>query len=195
MPMNQTFNKRMFTPKGITQDIRFFIVNFPKIIKMMQDSEFDRAFMEKIMTVTTAINGCDYCEWFHAKQALKCGISEEEIKNLLAVQFSTETQPHEMMGLLYAQHYAETEGHPDPEMQEQLTQTYGQEKASQILLTIRMINFGNRYGNTWDAALSRLKGVPAQNGHPLFEGLFFLFNFPIMFPAMLVIRHAQKTSA
>ena len=180
--MNQTFNKRIFTPKILLKDISFFMVNFPKIFKMMRNLQIDHAFMEKIMTVTTAVNGCIYCESFHAKQALKAGINEKEMQNLLNLQFTTTTKPDEITALMYAQHYAETGRQPDPEMNEKLQQAYGAEKAEQIMLVIRMINLGNLYGNTWDAGLSRLSGTPAQNGHPVFEVLFFIFNFPFLFP-------------
>lgn len=144
--------------------------------------------MEKIMTVTTAVNGCVYCAWFHAKQALKCGISENEVNNLLDLQFKTHADPDEMMALLFAQHYAETNRNPDPEMTQNLLEAYGEEKANHILLIIRMINFGNLYGNTWDAVISRFKGSPALKSNLVFEMIFFLGNLPVMFPAMILIR-------
>lgn len=50
-----------------------------------------------------------------------------------------------------------------------------------------MIFFGNLYGNTWDAVLSRFTGVPAQNSHVLFELAFFLLNAPVMLPTMLLV--------
>lgn len=57
---------------------------------------------------------------------------------------------------------------------------------------IRLIFFGNLYGNTWDAVLSRFKGTPAKNSSALFELAFFLLNSPIMFPTMLLMRRDDK---
>ncbi|NLM00837.1 MAG: carboxymuconolactone decarboxylase family protein, partial [Treponema sp.] len=55
----------------------------------MKNANLGEQFMEKIMTVVTAVNGCVYCSWFHAKQAAQSGISQEEITNMLKLQFST----------------------------------------------------------------------------------------------------------
>ncbi len=92
----------------------------------MQD--LDHAFVEKIMTVVTAVNGCRYCSWFHARQAVSSGISQEEVKRMMKLQFQADANQEELMALLYAQHYAETECNPTPEMTEKLVAAYGTEK-------------------------------------------------------------------
>jgi hypothetical protein len=46
---------------------------------------------------------------------------------------------------------------------------YGDKTAKHIKLLIRIIFFGNLYGNTWDAVISRFKGSPAKNSHSLTE--------------------------
>jgi len=35
------------------------------------------------MLAVTAANGCRYCSYFHARQALKNGVGQEEIDQLL----------------------------------------------------------------------------------------------------------------
>jgi hypothetical protein len=55
-----------------------------------------------------------------------------------------------------------------------------------------MISFGNLYGNTWDAVISRLKGKPAPDSNILFEVFYFLLNFLIMIPAMFTIKKDKK---
>ena len=47
-------------------------------------------------------------------------------------------------------------------MVQKLVQTYGQERARDILAHVRMITLGNLSGNTFDALLSRLRGRPAE---------------------------------
>ena len=140
------------------------------------------------MTVTTAVNGCVYCSWFHAKKALDSGISKEEFKNMMNLQFQADASEYELMALLYAQHFAETNRDPDPEMTRKLITYYGTKTAGHIILIIRMIFFGNLYGNTWDAVMSRFKGSPAPNSNILFEFFYFLLNFPVMFPAMILVK-------
>lgn len=188
----QVFDKRVFTPGLFFSDLGFLIWNTPKIIMAFRNKNISRAFIEKIMTVTTAVNGCVYCSWFHAKRALDSGMSEKEVKNMMNLQFQSDANEFELMALLYAQHYAETNRSPDAEMTHKLFACYGEETARHIILLIRMIFFGNLYGNTWDAVLSRFKGRPAGNSNILFELFFFLINFLIMFPAMLLIKRGER---
>lgn len=176
----------------MAKDIRFLLVNFPKIAAAMRDKKVTRAFNEKIMMVTTAVNGCIYCAWFHAKQAVESGISEEEVRKLLNLQFQADATGFEAMALLYAQHFAETDRNPDPAMTKKLFDFYGEQTANQIILFIRMIYFGNLYGNTWDAVLSRFRGVLVPNSKFVFELVFFLLNVPIMFPAMVIMKFDKR---
>jgi len=186
--MDQDFHKRIFTAGTFFEDIGYLIIHTPQIIAASHDKEIGKAFQEKIMTVVTAINGCTYCTWFHARVAVESGISEDELKNLLNLQFQTDAAEREIPALLYAQHYAETNRNPTPEMTEELYSFYGEKTALHIILFIRMIFFGNLSGNTWDAVMSRLKGKPAKNSSVFFEFFFFLFSFIFMMPAMIIVK-------
>ena len=159
-----------------------------KLSAVMKDPAITKAFMEKIMTVVTAINGCVYCAWFHANQALSSGISQEELRNLVKMQFEQDASDFEIPALLYAQHFAETNRQPQPEMEEKLVQFYGPQTAAHIQQIIRMIYFGNLSGNTFDAFLSRLKGKPAASSNPLFEFIFFIFSAPLLLPLLPTVK-------
>ena len=185
------FDRRIYTARALIQDLAFLLSSTFNIRRAFRDENISRAFIERIMTVITAVNGCVYCAWFHARQALESGLSEAEVSNLLKLQFQADASDDEVMALLYAQHYAESDRDPDPEMTRKLFEVYGQDIARHILLFIRMISFGNLYGNTWDAVLSRFKGAPAPGSSLLFELVFFLLNFPVMLPASLIIRNQE----
>jgi AhpD family alkylhydroperoxidase len=186
--MKENFNKKIFTPGLILSDTGFLLVRIPGIISALHNKQISKAFVEKIMTVTTAVNGCTYCSWFHAKQALASGIPEEEVANMLELQFQTHASESEVLALLYAQHFAETNRNPDHEMTRKLFEFYGDKTAKHILLFIRLIFFGNLYGNTWDAVLSRFKGSRTEKSNVFFELLFFMLSFWFMFPIMLVSK-------
>jgi AhpD family alkylhydroperoxidase len=160
----------------------------------MKNANLGEQFMEKIMTVVTAVNGCVYCSWFHAKQAAQSGISQEEITNMLKLQFSTDAKENEITALLFAQHYAETDRNPDEEMTKKLNDFYGETTASHIVLFIRMIYFGNLGGNTFDAFISRLKGKKAPNSSFVFEFFFFLVSLPFMLPIFLFMKKDRKAN-
>ena len=171
----------------------FLLGKTPQIIAALRNMEIGKSFMEKIMTIVTAVNGCTYCTWFHAKQAVSTGISEEEVKNMLNLQFKADASDYEIIGLLYAQHYAETNRNPDKEMTDKLFTFYGEKTANHIILFIRMIYFGNLDGNTFDAFLSRLKGNKAENSNVIFEFFFFIIHAPIMLPLIPATKKYRNT--
>jgi AhpD family alkylhydroperoxidase len=180
--MSQSFNRNIYTFSLLKTDLKFMFSHLSQIRRTMR--ELDQAFIEKIMTVVTAVNGCRYCAWFHARQAIASGLDPQEVRNMMNLQFQTDANEEDLPALLYAQHYAETRGQPDPEMKEKLVAAYGEKKADQIQTVIRMITFGNLSGNTFDAFLSRLRGVKAEGSSPIFEFIFFLFGAPALLPLL-----------
>ena len=190
--MVREFDRKIFTFISLHKDLGFLLYKSPKIIGALRNEKISKAFMEKIMTIVTAVNGCSYCSWFHAKQAIASGISEEEVKNMMKLQFEADTTDFEITGLLYAQHYAETNRNPDQAMTDTLFEYYGKKTANHIILFIRMILFGNLYGNTFDAFLSRLKGNKAKNSNIVFETIFFLINALIFLPILSVTQKHQN---
>lgn len=193
--MKQAFDRKIFTPRIFFSDVIFLISHFFNIIWASRNKKLGKAYAEKIMTVSTAVNGCVYCEWFHAKQAISSGISEEEIKNMLNLQFHADASEFEVPGLLYTQHFAETSRNPEPEMTQRFEEFYGKKTADDIYMYIRMIYFGNLVGNTWDAVLSRIKGNPAPGSKLWFEFVFFILFFIPMFPAMFLMNRDNKKKA
>lgn len=189
------FHKRIFTPGLFLGDTIFVFSNIFNFISALRNRELGRQFMEKVMTVVTAINGCTYCTWFHARQALASGLSPDEIKNMFNLQFHSDASDHEMPALLYAQHYTETNRNPDPDMTRKLFDFYGDRTARHIILFIRMIYFGNLQGNTFDAFLARLKGQKVKDGNFVFELLFFILNIPFMAPLIPFVRKDRKANA
>ena len=190
--MKQNFDKKIYTAGLFINDLLFLLWKMPKIIGAMKNKKIGKAFMEKIMNVTTAVNGCTYCSWFHAKQAIDSGISKEEVKNMMNLQFESDASDFELTALLYAQDYAENNRKPNVDTEAIFYQYYGDKTAKDIILLIRTVFFGNLYGNTWDAVLSRFKGVSAKGSNVLFELIFFLLNFWIMFPIMFLVKKDQK---
>lgn len=107
------------------------------------------------MLAVTAVNGCRYCSYFHTKQALKSGVIVEEISNLLSGDVASCPQD-QAIAVIYAQHWAEADAHPDSEALRRLQQTYGREKTEAIHLILRMIRMGNLLGNSRDYLIYRI---------------------------------------
>ena len=176
------YSGRIYTFKQYREDILYILKNIPRLHRAFNNKNISTSFTEKIMLVTTAVNGCRFCAWFHAKQAIASGMSENEIKEILNLQFHTNASEDEIPALLYAQNYAETDRKPSAEVTQKLFEFYDDGTAGDIILRIRLIYFGNLSGNTFDAFLSRIHGVKAENSNPFFEFFFFLLNFPVFFP-------------
>ncbi len=155
------FSKRIYTPRPLLRDFQNILAHFHEFRLAVRSQRISKAFGEKIMLAVTAVNGCRYCSYGHARAALASGVSQEEVNLLLGGEIG-HVSPDEAPALFFAQHYAESGDYPDPEMVQKLVETYGQEKARDILAHIRMITFGNLSGNTFDALLSRLRGRPAE---------------------------------
>lgn len=187
-PPKEGFNRRIFTADILAEDVTFLMENIGAIVASRNNESLNRAFIEKIMSVVTAVNGCEYCSMFHTMQASAAGISQAEIDDLFELQFETNADKFELPALKYAVHFAETGRNPDHKETAAFVSFYGSETANEIMLFIRLILWGNLLGNTYDAFLSRLKGSPAQNSSIGFEALFFVSAFPLMFPASRVIK-------
>ncbi len=190
--MKNQFDRKIFTAGLWVEDTLFLLHKLPAIAGVLRDKDISRAFMEKIMLVVTAVNGCTYCAWFHAKTALLSGLSQEELKNTLDLQFQTDASDFESLALLYAQHFAETNRQPDPHMTRRLVAYYGEKTAAHIILIIRMMFYGNLIGNTFDAFVSRLEGKRAPNSNVFFEAAFFILLAPVMLPVRPFLNKDTK---
>ena len=109
------------------------------------------------MLAVTEVNQCRYCADFHVKLALEAGLSQEEIEQLLAGVIQ-QCPPDEALAILYARHWAEQAGRPDPEIRQKLVENYGEAKSAAIDIVLRMIQSGNLLGNTFDYLKYRISG-------------------------------------
>lgn len=152
----RTFRRRIYrSPAAFLADFRYMIARRSLIRRAMREL-ISPAFRERLMLAVTEVNGCRYCSYYHAREALKSGISEAELNALLAGQLPADAPAGEHVALAYAQHWAETDAHSDPEAVQWLIATYDEEQAAAIDIVLRMIRIGNLLGNTADYLLYRL---------------------------------------
>ena len=155
--MSRKFDKRIHNLKTQNEDIQKLIAHSDAFIETQLNPVISKAFSESISLAVTQVNGCKLCGYTHAKNALKAGMTEEEVEFLLSGGF--DNAPKEQLeALLYAQHYAESKGNPDPETTRKLLETYGEEKTKDIMSNILIIMLSNLHGNTIEALKYRLKG-------------------------------------
>jgi AhpD family alkylhydroperoxidase len=151
------FNRRTYQSlKDLLADLRYILAYRSSLRKARRGGLVSYAFRERLMLVVTEVNRCRYCSYFHAQEALKAGIPKEELQDLLDGCIPEGSPEEEIPALLYAQHWAENDAHPDPDAQRSLLVDYGKEKADAIQIILRMIRMGNLLGNTGDYWLYHL---------------------------------------
>lgn len=160
----EKFKKRTFNSLGeFIEEFKFIIKNRDRIKKLEEGEIIDAEFRQRLMMAVTEVNGCRYCSYYHSKLALKAGISQEELDSLLAGELK-DCPEDQILALVYAQHWTENKAQPDQEMIDKVKDKYGAEKFETINLAIRMINFGNLSGNSFDFFLYKLSfGLLGQN--------------------------------
>ncbi|NLA81759.1 MAG: carboxymuconolactone decarboxylase family protein [Clostridiaceae bacterium] len=136
------------------------------------------------MLAVTEVNGCQACSYAHTKFALEEGMSAEEIKAILGGDIK-DIPENEMLGILFAQHYADKKGKPSKESWQRLVDEYGQEAALIILAMIRMIQVGNIYGMAISALRDRFKGKASGKTTLIYEFSILIMILVYMPPAFL----------
>lgn len=182
--MERKFDKRIYDIKRQNEDIRKLIAHSDAFVETMLNPVISKVFSESISLAVTQVNGCKLCSYTHAKNALKAGMTEEEVEFLLSGGF--DNAPKEQLeALLFAQHYAETKGNPDPETKQKLLDTYGEEKTKDIMSHILIIMLANLYGNTMEAFKLRIKGKGVE-GSSFWQELAVIINFFRIMPIILL---------
>jgi AhpD family alkylhydroperoxidase len=181
-----TFSKRIYTLPAFTANVKNIFDHMDALRRAARGGRVSHAFAEKIMMVVTSVNGCRYCSYGHSRAALAAGVSESELKKLMALDLG-DFPENEVIALAFAQHYAESCCRPDPAAWERVTSHYGEETANDIMTYLRMITFGNLMGNTFDALLSRLRGKPAADSN-IWSELGVLLGAIWMHPSRLFLQ-------
>ena len=154
--MNTGFRKRTYrNPGDLVADLWFVLRNGPRIAWVLRKRTVPPPFRERLMLAVIGVYRCRMCSWAHTREAFKTGVSTDEIRSLLSGSVD-DCPPDEVVGVLYAQHWADSDAHPAPDATQVLVESYGTEKACAIDLVLRMIRAGNLTGNTWDYLLYRL---------------------------------------
>ena len=156
MTASTTFKRRNWTnARSLFSSLSWPFRHRDQLRRAMVDNGIDVALRERLMLAETQVNACRYCSQFHAREALRAGLSEGETRALLAGELGN-APPEELPAVLYAQHWAETDGHPDLAARQRVLAIYGPEQTESIVVVLRMISIGNLAGNTADYWLYRL---------------------------------------
>jgi AhpD family alkylhydroperoxidase len=152
----KNFNRRTYQNiSAFVADMKTILTKRDQMKLLMRGEIINGAFRERLMLAVTSVNGCRYCSYAHARQALVEGIHQDEI-DALQDGIMEDCPSDELPGLLYAQHWAETQGRTEPAARERIIEKYNEETVRAIELILQTIQMGNLLGNTVDYILYRL---------------------------------------
>lgn len=160
--------KRKFTVAEMYRSIMLVPETIPSLRNNRKNKLVPPDFLERMMLAVTEVNGCAACSYAHAKMALSQGMSSDEIHSFLSGD-GTFVKPEEAKAILFAQHFADTGGHPDDDAYEAIEQSYGEKEALIMLSAVRMMQLGNIYGIPFSAFISRLRGRAYRDSAIVYE--------------------------
>ncbi|MCA9945373.1 MAG: carboxymuconolactone decarboxylase family protein [Anaerolineales bacterium] len=154
--MMQAFKRRIYgSLKEMAADLVWPLQNRARLRQAMRSGLVSVQFRERLMMAVTAVNQCRYCATFHSHESARVGLPQTEIRALLAGELALAPE-EELPALLFAQHYAEQNGRPDPVTRQSLQTTYGPARAEAIETVLRLIRMGNLLGNSTDWLLYKI---------------------------------------
>lgn len=177
------FSKRIFTK--ILFIAIYSILKYQKELKLI-----NKKFKTNIMLSVTYVNGCAICSHHHAKELIKEGANEEELKIMLEGSYK-ELNNYETHALLFAEHYANTFGKFDSDAFIKIKDLYGNETAYGILATIKIIMFGNVYGISFGNIINRLKFRRVTNAK-LLTDIYNTISVVILIPVFVIVNLFRK---
>lgn len=120
----------------------------------------DRKAGERVMLAVTEVNGCALCSHAHARWALDMGLSATEVRGLLS-GVTDEVPDDQLAGIAFAQHYADTGGHPGAGTWATLVHHVGIDAALCVLRATRVMMWGNATGIPLSSLRQRRRGASA----------------------------------
>jgi AhpD family alkylhydroperoxidase len=187
-----THERRTYRFIEFVEESIAFLVRLPHLLRARRRRRVSEGFESKLMLTVTAVNGCRYCGWFHSRLAEHRDVSRDEIRALLSGVVEGSVEDHEIAGVLFAQHFAETNRRPTPEAVARLCEAYDGETVADILVFLRMVTVGNLSGNTYRSFVERLRGRGAGRAGLLDDLLVFIATAPVFGPIGLLMPRGER---
>lgn len=142
------FTKRKYDSfRQFREDLASLWANRKRLNALAEGKALDPAFQARLILAVTQANECTLFSMALAQHAANAGLSPEEISALMAGDADNVPEEH-APAVLYARHWALSDGQPDPRATAAMAHAYGAETLDQIHFLIRLIHIGNRFCNT-----------------------------------------------
>lgn len=133
-----------------------WMLTHPYLISgLLRGKRIDPQFRERLMLAVTEVNRCSLCAWAHTRMALAEGLAKDEVKGLLQGSLD-EVPPEQRTAILFAQHWADTEGKVDGDARVHFEAAYDKATLRALDATMRFIRFWNYSGVFCERILATL---------------------------------------
>jgi AhpD family alkylhydroperoxidase len=174
------FTKRTFSLPLLARSVGAAAAHTPILLAAYVRPATSRVLREKVMLAVTIVNDCRYCSWVHTGFALAHGVDLDELRRTLDAASFGEVEGRDAIAILYAKHFADTVRRPSAEAELALSRAFRGRARAEIMAYVHGIYFANLSGNSVDAWLARLRGIPVVDGHPVAEGAVTVVAAPIL---------------
>lgn len=164
--------------------LRLFLAgcSLPLVKHPADEAKISEQFKERLMLAVTEVNQCQMCSYGHTRMALETGMSSDEIRQLLAGEKS-DTPDDELPAVMFAQHYAESNGKPESSAWIRIIEEYGP-RSRTILAALRTIMAGNAFGIPMGSLKGRFSGNADPRSTPGYEIIMMLTAAAALPPAL-----------
>lgn len=186
------FKKRTMTAPQFVGSLASLVPELNVLYGIWVRNDLDPGFREELMLAVSRLNDCRFCTWGHQEWAHLSGVSNEELAQLEQLDPSGFDR-RKWVAISYVRALVKRDFKGvQPELRRTMQHKYSPREIRQIELVARVMDIGNRGSNTYEAMLSRLRGVPAPEGRILDELVLsgaFLATAPIV---LLYLSRASK---
>ena len=162
----ECFDKPVWTVRTALRELARLPPHLGRVACTSVGWPISSALRERIMLAVAAENQCVYCQLAHSAFGQSAGLSDTEVASILAgMDTAGAAGPAEAAALAYARDLARRDfaSRSEP-LWAALLEHYSPRQREAIDSTARVMNFANRFGNTFDAARARLAGRCEETG-------------------------------
>lgn len=185
------FRKRTISTVQFVSSLSALAPQWSNVYRIWMKRDMDPALREELMLTVSELNQCKYCTWAHHEWANLEGVSDAELaslENLNAQEFDR----RKWLAISYVRALVSANFGPvDAKLQKEVDATYSPQDIQNIQVVTKVMDLGNRTGNTWDALVSRMQGGPVGDTHLVDE---LLMGGAFLVVAPVVVYYLASTS-
>lgn len=192
----ECYDKPIWTLPDLAGVLPAMPLHLFRIFPTLFDFPISGKFRERIMLAVAAENRCWYCQTAHRTFGRALGLSRDEIDAVLAGRHEGMDED-EALALAYARDLARRDFRSRSEpLRQDLLKRFTPVQVRAVESTAHVMNFANRFGNTFDAARSRLLGRCEKTGAGIVDlasvSVGFLWGASLAGPLVAALMLYQK---